>query len=102
MIFVVGIIIFSSRVAFAETYFPPKIPEFTSANILQSEPSESILNLPVKIPLANIQEILNLNIRKTFSDEKADPIDLLSNDNLTYEINRKYLSIGTKSKQLKP
>ncbi|MGK7922693.1 MAG: hypothetical protein AB4080_22090 [Trichodesmium sp.] len=83
MIFVLGIIIFPSRVAFAGTDILPKMPEFTSVNKLQPERSESILNLPVKIPLANIQEALNLNIPKTFSETKANPIGSLYNDSLT-------------------
>ncbi|NET40547.1 DUF4403 family protein [Okeania sp. SIO2B3] len=91
------IIIFSSRAAFKEIDIQPKLPELRSANTLQPERSESILNLPVRIPLTNIQKALNLNISQTFSGTEADPTDLLSNDTLTYEINRKDLSIGTQN-----
>ncbi|MGD1714505.1 DUF4403 family protein [Dapis sp. BLCC M172] len=99
MIFVLTIIIlFSSRAAFKGIDIQPQLPEFTSAaNTLQSERSESILNLPVKIPLANIQEALNLNISQTFLGTEADVTELLSNDKLTYEINRKDFSIGTQN-----
>ncbi|NET29612.1 DUF4403 family protein [Okeania sp. SIO1I7] len=98
MIFVlIMMIIFSSRAAFKGIDIEPKMPELISANTLQPERSESILNLPVKIPLTNIQKALNLNISKKFSGTEADPTDLLSNDTLTYEINRKDLSIGTQN-----
>ncbi|NEO55545.1 MAG: DUF4403 family protein [Okeania sp. SIO3B5] len=97
IILVLIMIIFSSRAAFKGIDIQPKLPELISANTLQPERSESILNLPVKIPLANIEKALNLNIPQTFVGTESDPTDLLSNDNLTYEINRKYLSIGTKN-----
>lgn len=98
MIFVlILIIIFSSSSAFKGIDIQPKLPELISTNTLQSERSESILNLPVKIPLANLEEALNLNIPQTFVGTEADPTDLLSNDNLTYEINRQDFSIGTKN-----
>ncbi|OZH53603.1 hypothetical protein AFK68_16540, partial [Hydrocoleum sp. CS-953] len=66
-------------------------------NTLQPERSESILNLPVKIPLANIQEALNLNIPQTFFGTEADLTDLISNNKLTYEINREDFNIGTQN-----
>ncbi len=95
MIFVVTIIIFfSSRAAFKGINIEPKMPDLTLVNTPQPERSESILNLPVKIPLTNIQKALNLKIPETFVGTEADPTDLLSNDNLTYEINRQDLSIG--------
>ncbi|NES90613.1 DUF4403 family protein [Okeania sp. SIO2B9] len=97
MIFVLIVIIFSSRAAFKGINIQPKLPELTSANTFQPERSESILNLPVKIPLTDIEKALNLNIPQTFVGTEADPTDLLSNDNLTYEINRKELSIGTQN-----
>ena len=78
----------------------PKLPESTTSNKLQPEPSESILNLPVKIPLANIQKALNQEIPSNFSDTKSDPTDLLSNDNLTYNINRKDLNMGVKNNKI--
>ncbi|NEQ40056.1 MAG: DUF4403 family protein [Okeania sp. SIO3I5] len=78
----------------------PKMPDLISANTLQPERSESILNLPVKIPLSNIQKALNLNISKTFSGTETDLIDRLSNDKLTYEINRKDFSIGTQNNRI--
>ncbi len=92
------IILFSSRVAFKGIDIQPKLPEFTSAtNTLQPERSESILNLPVKIPLANIQNALNLNIPQTFLGTESELTDLLSNDKLTYEINREDFNIGTQN-----
>ena len=99
MIFVLTmIILFSSRVAFKGIDIQPKLPEFTSAtNTLQPERSESILNLPVKIPLANIQNALNLNIPQTFLGTESELTDLLSNDKLTYEINREDFNIGTQN-----
>ncbi|NEN93160.1 MAG: DUF4403 family protein, partial [Okeania sp. SIO3H1] len=93
-------IIFSSRAAFKGIDIEPKMPELISASTLQPERSESILNLPVKIPLTNIQKALNLNISKKFSGTEADPTDLLSNDQLTYEINRKDFSIGTQNNRI--
>ena len=98
MIFVfIIIIIFSSMTVFIGRDIQPKIPELTLVNKLKSERSESILNLPVKIPLANVEKALNLNIPETFVGTEADLTDLLSNDNLTYKINRKDLSIGTRN-----
>ncbi|MEO1377497.1 MAG: DUF4403 family protein, partial [Cyanobacteria bacterium J06635_10] len=78
----------------------PKLPELKPSNKLQPEPSESILNLPVKIPLANIQTALNQEVPKTFSGTEADPTNLLSNDNLTYNINRGDLNIGAKNNKI--
>ena len=98
MIFVlIMIIVFSSRAAFNGIDIQPKLPELISANTLQPERSESILNLPVKIPLTDVEKALNLNIPQTFVGTESDPTDLLSNDNLTYEINRKDFSIGTQN-----
>ncbi|MDY7008415.1 MAG: DUF4403 family protein [Cyanobacteriota bacterium] len=94
------IIIFSSLAAFTGIDIQPKFPEFTPTHTLESERTESRLNLPVKISLANIQKALNLNIPNKFSGTEADPTDLLSNDNLTYEINRKDLSIGTQNNKI--
>ncbi|NEP78757.1 MAG: DUF4403 family protein [Okeania sp. SIO3B3] len=94
---IIIIIVFSSRAAFNGIDIQPKLPEFTSANTSQLERSESILNLPVKIPFANLEEALNLNIPQTFVGTESDPTDLLSNDNLTYEINRQDFSIGTQN-----
>lgn len=97
MIFVLIIIIFFAMAAFTVIDIQPKRPEFASANILKLERSESRLNLPVKIPLANVEKALNMNIPQTFMGTEADPIDLLSNDQLTYEINRQNLSVGTRN-----
>ena len=97
MIFVLIIIIFFAMAAFTVIDIQPKRPEFASANILKLERSESRLNLPVKIPLANVERALNMNIPQTFMGTEADPIDLLSNDQLTYEINRQNLSVGTRN-----
>ncbi|MCL2923235.1 MAG: DUF4403 family protein [Trichodesmium sp. MAG_R04] len=97
MIFVLIIIIFSSMTVFIGRDIQPKMPEVTLVNKLKSERSESILNLPVKIPLANIEKALNLNIPETFVGTEANLTDLLSDDNLTYKINRKDLSIGTRN-----
>ncbi|MEB3342871.1 DUF4403 family protein [Okeania sp.] len=98
IISVLTIIIFSSsRADFKETDIQPKVPEFTPTNTFQFERTESILNLPIKIPLANIEKALNLNIPLTFVGTETDLTDLLSNDNLTYEINRQNLSIGTRN-----
>ena len=91
---------FSSRAAVKEINIQPKMPELASLNTLKSERSESILNLPAKIPLVNIQKALNLNIPPTFVGTEADPTDLLSNDKLTYEINRKDFSIGTQNNRI--
>ena len=96
LVFII-IIIFSSMTVFMGRDIQPKIPELTLVNKLKSERSESILNLPVKIPLANVEKALNLNIPETFVGTGADLTDLLSNDNLTYKINRKDLSIGTRN-----
>jgi len=101
MIFIIiMIIIFSSRAAFQGIDIQPKLPEFTSANTLQPERSETIFNIPVKIPLTNIQKALNLNISQTFLGTEDDLIDRLSNDKLTYEINRKDFSIGTQNNRI--
>ena len=100
MIFVLIIIIFSSIASFKEIDIQPKLPEFMSAKTLQPERSESILNLPVKIPLTDIEKALNLNIPQTFVGTESDPTDLLSNDKLTYEINRKDFSIGTQNNRI--
>ena len=97
MILVLIIIIFSSMTSFTGRDIQPKIPELTLVNKFKSERSESILNIPVKIPLANVEEALNLNIPETFVGTEADLTDLLSNDNLTYKINRKDLSLGTRN-----
>lgn len=94
---IIVIIVFSSRAAFNGIDIQPKLPEFTSANTSQLERSESILNLPVKIPFAHLEKALNLNIPQTFVGTESDPTDLLSNDNLTYEINRQDFSIGTQN-----
>lgn len=97
MIFVLIVITFSSMATFTGIDIQPKRLELILANILESERSESTLSLPVKIPLANVEKALNLNIPQTFMGTEADPIDLLSNDKLTYKINRQDLIIGTRN-----
>ena len=92
-------IIISCEPGFDQIVINPEFPEFTSNKKLQLERSQSLLNLPIKIPLSNIEKVLN-TIPSTFPGTESDITDLLSDDTLTYQINRDDLSIGVRNNKI--
>lgn len=78
----------------------PQPPENSTGYISRQERSETILNLPVNLSIETLQSVLNAEIPQTFAGTKNDPTDVLSDDDLSYQINRSAIGLDIENNKI--
>lgn len=76
------------------TTIRPQPPESSTGYISKQERSKTILNLPVTLSVETLQTALNAEIPNTFAGTENDPTTVLSNDRLSYRVNRSEIRLG--------